>query len=74
MRIEGVAWSAERIPTAVNLGFVNPEPLLFNSSSSSVILTRLSWAPFQTHYYSGNLVALEIEPRISGSIARNSDH
>jgi hypothetical protein len=27
---------------AVNLGFLDPEPLLFHSSSSSVILTRLS--------------------------------
>jgi hypothetical protein len=42
MRIEGVAWSAHRIPTAVNLHFLDPEPLLFHSSSSSVILTRLS--------------------------------
>jgi hypothetical protein len=29
-------------PMAVNLGFLDPEPLLFRSSSSSVILTRLS--------------------------------
>jgi hypothetical protein len=40
--IEGVAWSAQLIPTAVNLAFLNPEPLLFHSSSSLVILTRLS--------------------------------
>jgi hypothetical protein len=26
LRIEGVAWSAQRIPTAVNLGFIDPEP------------------------------------------------
>jgi hypothetical protein len=38
----GVAWSAQRIPTAVNLGSLDPEPLVFNSSSSSVVLTRLS--------------------------------
>jgi hypothetical protein len=38
----GVAWSAQRISMAVNLGFLGPEPLLFHSSSSSVILTRLS--------------------------------
>jgi hypothetical protein len=42
LRIEGVAWSAQRIPTAVNLDLLKPEPLLFHSSSSSVILTRLS--------------------------------
>jgi hypothetical protein len=29
-------------PPAVNLGFLDPEPLLFDSSGSSVILTRLS--------------------------------
>jgi hypothetical protein len=42
LRIEGVAWSAQRIPTAVNLNFLDPEPLPFHSSSSSVTLTRLS--------------------------------
>jgi hypothetical protein len=26
---EGVAWSAQRIPTTVNLGFLDPEPLIF---------------------------------------------
>jgi hypothetical protein len=29
-------------PTAVNLSFLDPEPLLFHSNSSPVILTRLS--------------------------------
>jgi hypothetical protein len=42
LQTEGVARSAQRIPTAVNLGFVDPEPLLFHSSSPSVILVRLS--------------------------------
>jgi hypothetical protein len=28
----------------------------------------------QTHYYSENIVARGIEPGISGSLARNSDH
>jgi hypothetical protein len=40
--IVGIAWSAQQIPMAVNLGFLYPEPLLFHSSSSSVILMRLS--------------------------------
>jgi hypothetical protein len=31
------------------------------------------WTPFQTHYFSENLVAQGIEPRSSGSVARNSD-
>jgi hypothetical protein len=30
--------------------------------------------PFQTHYFSENLVAPGIEPGTSGSVARNSDH
>jgi hypothetical protein len=30
-----------KIPTAVNLNFLDPELLLFHSISSSVILTRL---------------------------------
>jgi hypothetical protein len=38
--VEDVAWSAQRIPTAINLGFSRLEPLLFLSSCSSVILTR----------------------------------
>jgi hypothetical protein len=34
-----------------------PEPLLFLSSSSSIVLTRQSGSRFQTHYFSENLVA-----------------
>jgi hypothetical protein len=30
--------------------------------SSSVILTISEWTPFQTHYFSENLIAPEIEP------------
>jgi hypothetical protein len=37
-----------------------PEPLLFLSSSSSVV--EAEWTPFQTHYVSENLVAPGIEP------------
>jgi hypothetical protein len=42
--IEGVAWSAQRIPTAVNIDFLDPEPLLFLSNNSSAIIT--------SHYFS----------------------
>jgi hypothetical protein len=56
----------------VNLDFLDPEALLFHSSSSSVILNETEWTPFQTHYFSENLVAPWIEPEISGSVARNS--
>jgi hypothetical protein len=51
-----------------------PEPLLFLPSSSSVVLTRLSGPPFQTHYFSENLVAPGIEPETSGSVGINSGH
>jgi hypothetical protein len=30
--------------------------------------------PFQTHYFSENLVGPGIEPGITGSVARSSDH
>jgi hypothetical protein len=32
------------------------------------------WTPFQTHYFSENLVVLGIKTGTSGSVARNSDH
>jgi hypothetical protein len=47
---------------------------VFLSSSSSFILTRAEWTPFQTHCYLENLVAPRIEPGTSGLAARNSDH
>jgi hypothetical protein len=42
LRIENVAWSAQRITTAVNLDILDAEPLFFHSSSSSVKLASLS--------------------------------
>jgi hypothetical protein len=41
LRIEGVAWSMQRISTTVNLDVLVPEPLLFHSVSSSV--TSRGW-------------------------------
>jgi hypothetical protein len=67
----GVAWSGQRIPTAVNLSFLDPEPLLFHSSSFSVILTRLR---SRLTILQKNLVAPGIELGTSGSVARKSDH
>jgi hypothetical protein len=32
------------------------------------------WTPFQSHYFSENLVAPGIEHGISGSVARSFDH
>jgi hypothetical protein len=46
----------------------------FLSNSSSFILTRAEWTPFQIHCYSENLVAPGIELGTSGLAARNSDH
>jgi hypothetical protein len=46
----------------------------FLSSSSSFIITRAEWTPFQTHCYSENVVALGIEHGTSGSAARKSYH
>jgi hypothetical protein len=60
--------------TAVNLGFLDPESLLFHSSSSSVILNEVEWTPFETHYFSENLLDPGIEPGTSESVARNYDH
>jgi hypothetical protein len=46
----------------------------FFSSSFSFILARVEWTPFQTHCYSENLVAPEIEPETPGLEVRNSDY
>jgi hypothetical protein len=62
------------MPTAVNLGYLDPEPLLFHSGSSFVILNEAEWTSFQTRYFFENLVERGIEPGTSGSVARNSDH
>jgi hypothetical protein len=59
-------------PKTVNLDFLDLEPLLFHSSSSLVIVTRLN-GPFQTHS-SENFLASGIETGMSGSVATNSDH
>jgi hypothetical protein len=67
--------SAAEHPTTFN-PFSRPEPLLFLSSSSSFILTRAEWTPFQTHYYSENLAAPGIEPgtSVSSQELRPRDH
>jgi hypothetical protein len=74
LRAEGVARSAQQIPTAVKLDFLDPEPLFFLSSSSSLILTKTECTQFHSHYFSKNLVVPGIEPGISGSVAKKSDH
>jgi hypothetical protein len=46
----------------------------FLLSSSSFILTRAEWTPFQTHCYSDNLVAPGIELGTSGLAPKKCDH
>jgi hypothetical protein len=45
--IEGAVRSARRFPTAVNLDFLNPEPLVLPSSSNYP--EEAEWTVFQTH-------------------------
>ena len=69
----GVALSAQR----VKLCFLDLEPLLFYSSSSSIDLrrlTRLSRPRSRPTTTQKNLVVPGIEPGTSVSVARNSDH
>jgi hypothetical protein len=73
LRIEGVAWSAQRIPTAVNFGFLD-RSRYFSFKLLLIYPHEAEWSPFHTHYFSENLVAPGIEPGTSGSVARNSDH
>jgi hypothetical protein len=53
-------------PHGRNLGFLDPKLLSYPHEAE--------WTPFQTHYFSENLIAPGIEPGSSGSVARNSDH
>jgi hypothetical protein len=72
LRIDGVTWSAQWIPTAVNMGFQDRSRYL--SIQVAPQPHEAEWTPFQTHYFSENLVAQGIEPGPSGSVARHSDH
>jgi hypothetical protein len=60
-------------PTVGNLSFL-AGAATFLSRSSSFILTRAEWTPFQIHCYSENLTRPGIEHGTSESAARNSDH
>jgi hypothetical protein len=64
--VEVVALSAQRIPTAVNFGFLGRSRYFF----IQVLLSwphEAEWTPFQTPCFSENLVGPGIEPGISGS-------
>jgi hypothetical protein len=52
------------------LGFLDRSRYYFFLSCTH----EAEWTPFQTHYFSENLVAPGIEPGTSGYVARNSDH
>jgi hypothetical protein len=73
LRIEGVAWSAQRIPTAVIIGFLNRNRC-FSFKQLHSYPHEAEWPPFQTHYFSENLVLLGIELGTSRSVAKNPDH
>jgi hypothetical protein len=54
-------------PHGRNVGFLDTKPLLNYPYEDE-------WTPFQTHYFSENLVVPGIEPGTSASLAKNSDH
>jgi hypothetical protein len=54
---------------AVNFGFLDRSRYFpFNYPREA------EWTPFQTHYFSENLVVPGIELETSGSVVRNYDH
>jgi hypothetical protein len=60
---------------AVNFGFLDQSH--YFSIQVAQLLSyhhEAEWTLFQTNYFSENLAAPGIEPGISGSVARNSDH
>jgi hypothetical protein len=73
LRVDGCVWSAQRVPTTVNLGFLDRNRYFFIQVAPRYP-NEAEWNPFQTHYLSDNLVGPEIELGISGPVARNSGH
>jgi hypothetical protein len=57
----------------VNLSFLDPSRYLFFPVAPHLPHDD-ECSPFQTHCYSENLVAPEIELGASGSVARNCEH
>jgi hypothetical protein len=62
-------WLAQRIPRPYSQ-FSGPETL----QVAPQLYYEAKWTPFQTDYFSENLVVPGIEPVPSGSVSRNSDH
>jgi hypothetical protein len=59
----------DRIPTAVNLGLLDRIRYFLE-----VAPQEAQCIPFQTYYFSENLIAPGIETGTSGCVARNCDH
>jgi hypothetical protein len=60
-------------PAVVNLSFLD-RSCYFSFEWRLIYPHEAEWTPFETHCYSENLVAPEIEPATSGLAAKNSDH
>jgi hypothetical protein len=71
-QLEAVARSAQRIPTAGNLSFLDRGCYVFFKERLNYPHDA-DWTPFQTHDFSENVVAVGMEPRTSGSDVKNSD-
>jgi hypothetical protein len=63
---------SQRAPTSVNLGFID-RSRYFSFKYLLIYPHEAEWTPSQA-YYSENLVAPVMEPGISWSAAKNSDH
>jgi hypothetical protein len=61
--------SAQRVHTAVNLGFVDRSRYFSFKEPEEA-----EWTPFQTRCFSENLIAPGIDPRPVDLFSRNSDH
>jgi hypothetical protein len=59
-------------PTAVNLAF--PDRSRFSLKYLLNYSHEAKWTPFQTHYFSENLVVPGIKPGASRFVGRNSEH
>jgi hypothetical protein len=57
-----------RIPYSLTAAATISSKWLLNSTHQA------DWTPFQTHYFSENLIVLGIELGTFGSVARNSDY
>jgi hypothetical protein len=57
-------------PYCCILGFLDMSRYFF----FQVAPHEAEWTPFQTYYFTENLVMPRIEPGPLGSVARNSDH